>query len=560
VQHEVDVRTVVVSPRKVVEYSRGRAGLSRGCNWTALTAAGPQTGFDDAIVATLEDGSGPAGCQQIRQVCLFAPAVHNHGAIEQAGRWQEFCSLADECERVANRLRELTRVMDAGGRHALSIDATDESAAIEQYLERLGSENPELAGLVADLCAETLKQDRLRCSFRLGYHRLLATTAEALLEGHRHAGGYIEEQLSRLPDDPANALELFTPSSKAYQRLVRAHEFYQGVVEEGGFVAVSGELVGLKKGRRKVGVTLLRTRLAQEGLPGLPDGSVEDASLFDSQLAQAVKGFQKMHYLKETGRIDRTTMERLEISAEDKLHAVRKALAVYRRAVGPWESTFILVQAPHAFLEFYVDANFARYARAIIGRATTRKIRETGESEFPYRTRPLNSAITSIVINPEWNVPDSIAREEIEPRLEKDPAYLRKKGFSVFEYGGGKRRYIQQPGPDNALGKVKFKFENDYGCYLHDTQKKRLFRRRIRLLSHGCVRVKDAVKLALLLLANDGAATWDSLRLVLRSGEEKVYKLRTPVPVHIAYSTAAADSYGHIFFVPDYYELERERP
>ncbi len=260
-----------------------------------------------------------------------------------------------------------------------------------------------------------------------------------------------------------------------------------------------------------------------------------------------VEGYRRYRELAESG----------EAGADGgKRDALRVALAAYRRSVPPWESTFMVVQMPQAFLELYVDGIFLRRFRTVIGSARTEKEEGSGERLMPNATPVLDSAITAIIFHPEWNVPGTIAREEIEPRLEKDPGMLHRKGMRREVYADGSVRYVQDPGPLNALGKVKFHFDNSHDVYLHDTPEKSFFRKPRRLFSHGCVRVQRAVKLALLLLARDQGFTWDRLKTVLKEGKTTEYKLVTPIPVHLLYSTAAADSDGNLYFFPDLYGRE----
>lgn len=106
------------------------------------------------------------------------------------------------------------------------------------------------------------------------------------------------------------------------------------------------------------------------------------------------------------------------------------------------------------------------------------------------------------------------------------------------------------------MGRIKFRFPNRYGYFLHDSPDKRLFRKSYRLHSHGCIRVDRASKLAERLLARDKGWNFDQLRKTLRRGETREVTLTTPVPIHILYSTVAADNEGRLLFSRDWYELE----
>jgi murein L,D-transpeptidase YcbB/YkuD len=272
------------------------------------------------------------------------------------------------------------------------------------------------------------------------------------------------------------------------------------------------------------------------------------AIVFGPALEAALKRFQRMHHLTETGAVGPATLAALNVTADAKAEALRQALAAYRRAVPPWESTFVLVQMPAAYLEYYVDGELRRHQRTALGRT----VRDADGAQ-PMATPVLNSTITAVIFNPEWHVPWSIATNELEQAIEKDPGYLARNHYRREILGEERVRYIQSPGSHNALGRVKFHFANSHDVYLHDTPQKRLFRLPRRLLSHGCVRVEDAVKVATLMLNLDQGFNWERLGRVLKSGETTEYRLKTPIPVHLLYSTAAADSNGNLHFMPDVY-------
>ncbi len=269
---------------------------------------------------------------------------------------------------------------------------------------------------------------------------------------------------------------------------------------------------------------------------------------FGPALEAALKAFQRMHHLTETGAVGPATLEALNVTAASKSDALRQALAAYRWAVPPWESTFVLVQMPAAYLEYYVDGELRRHQRTALGRT-----RRDADGARSMATPVLNSTITAVIFNPEWHVPWSIATNELEPAMEKDPGYLARNHYRREVLGKNRVRYIQSLGDHNALGRVKFHFANSHDVYLHDTPRKRLFKLPRRLLSHGCVRVEQAVKVATLMLNLDQGFNWERLGKVLKSGETTEYRLKTPVPVHLLYSTAAADANGNLHFMPDVY-------
>lgn len=195
----------------------------------------------------------------------------------------------------------------------------------------------------------------------------------------------------------------------------------------------------------------------------------------------------------------------------------------------------------------------------------------------PFQRTPVFShAMTYVEVNPYWNVPPSIAREELLPKIRKDPGYLRKHNYVLFsdwsaaatevdpltvdwqQVGGGSFPYKirQDSGDGNALGRVKFMFPNRFNIYLHDTPAKALFSRSERAFSHGCIRVQDPPLLAEMVLATTPG--WDRARVdaVIVSGERTVVTLAEPLPVHITYLTSWVNKDGSVHFRNDVYERD----
>lgn len=191
-----------------------------------------------------------------------------------------------------------------------------------------------------------------------------------------------------------------------------------------------------------------------------------------------------------------------------------------------------------------------------------------------YRRTPVFSdEITHVVLNPRWSVPLKLAVKDKLPKIKKDPDYLKKNGFRVFRADTGaevpassvpwdqlssrKFGYIlrQEPGDDNALGRIKIMFPNDHDVYLHDTPKRRLFNEDERIFSSGCVRLEDPRALAAFVLDDP---KWDRSRIdkAIRGGREQTVWLNEPVPVHLQYQTAWVDEDGTLQFRPDVYKRD----
>jgi murein L,D-transpeptidase YcbB/YkuD len=177
-----------------------------------------------------------------------------------------------------------------------------------------------------------------------------------------------------------------------------------------------------------------------------------------------------------------------------------------------------------------------------------------GKRETP--TPVMKSVIRSFIIYPYWHVPRSIATKEILPALQSEASYLRRNNFEVLDRAGkviladtiqwdfytpDNFPFIlrQREGSENSMGIIKFNFANNYGVYLHDTNSKRLFQRDRRDLSHGCVRVSNAVAFAHYLVREDDIyVSPEDLDQYLSLQQRLTVDLRNPIPLHLEYFTA----------------------
>jgi murein L,D-transpeptidase YcbB/YkuD len=161
-----------------------------------------------------------------------------------------------------------------------------------------------------------------------------------------------------------------------------------------------------------------------------------------------------------------------------------------------------------------------------------------------------------VVMNPSWNVPQSIIKKEYLPKLAGDPDFLARHGF-VVTYRDGEMQVRQPPGEDNALGHIKFMFPNNFSVYLHDTSMRRLFTRDKRAFSHGCVRVDNPYAFAEIVMGARNGWTADRVESMVGGREQRI-DLKQKIPVHIAYFTAYVDEDGTLKLVDDVYGYDRK--
>jgi murein L,D-transpeptidase YcbB/YkuD len=168
-------------------------------------------------------------------------------------------------------------------------------------------------------------------------------------------------------------------------------------------------------------------------------------------------------------------------------------------------------------------------------------------------TPQFSAAATAIVMNPEWNLPDSIVKESVGSLIRRSPGAARARGYS-WTAGADGRLYVKQaPGPRNSLGKMKIEMPNSYAIYFHDTPAKQLFAKEVRAFSHGCMRTQGILGLALRLLEDQ--PSWDAAAIdaAVATGQNQRVPLTTQLPVHIAYFTTVPGAGGTVRTYPDIY-------
>jgi murein L,D-transpeptidase YcbB/YkuD len=229
--------------------------------------------------------------------------------------------------------------------------------------------------------------------------------------------------------------------------------------------------------------------------------------------------------------------------------------------------------APHDLGERYILINVPAYQMQVVegGEPVLAMRVIVGKPDWP--TPLFSDEMTYVVFSPYWNIPENILRDETLPRLVDDPDYLSRNNIEVVGTSGEVvdptgidwadttgttgLRFRQTPGPENALGLVKFVFPNHFNVYLHDTPNDRLFNRPQRTLSHGCIRVEKPVALAEYVLHDQPQWTAERIAAAMHAHREQTAKLESPLPVHIGYWTAWVEEDGRVTFTDDPYGIDR---
>lgn len=283
-------------------------------------------------------------------------------------------------------------------------------------------------------------------------------------------------------------------------------------------------------------------------------------SEYDRALVEAVKRFQAAQGLQADGVIGKATRDWLNVTPAQRAGVL--ALNIQRLRLLPNKlSTGIMVNIPEYSLVYYLNGNEVLSSRVIVGR--------------PDRKTPMmSSALNNVVVNPPWNVPPTLARKDILPKVWNDPGYLERHGYTVIRGWNSKEtidpwmvdwatitpanlpfRFQQAPGAHNSLGRYKFNMPSSDAIYLHDTPNHNLFSKESRALSSGCVRVNKASELANMLLQDAG---WNDSRIsaALKQGDTRYVNIRENIPVNLYYLTAFVGPDGRTQYRTDIYNYD----
>lgn len=302
--------------------------------------------------------------------------------------------------------------------------------------------------------------------------------------------------------------------------------------------------------------------------PEIEKLSTNCENIFDEDLKNAVISFQKKHGLSSDGVVGGQTQRFLNISADKKISIIRLNLERMRWLPRDLGEKYLLVNVPEYKLRLYENNHIILNMAVIVG-----------DKKFP--TPIFSDKMSYVVLNPSWNIPDSIAKNEIIPKLLKDPNYLADKGIDIYAGWNGipekvdskniidgailedeeylkNFRFSQTSNHDNPLGKMKFMFPNKYSVYIHDTPAKSLFANARRAYSHGCIRLSKPEELLSIIANEDKNLDIQKANEILSSKvSEKSIGLDKKIPIHIIYLTSWVDENGVLQFREDIYNFDK---
>jgi murein L,D-transpeptidase YcbB/YkuD len=367
-----------------------------------------------------------------------------------------------------------------------------------------------------------------------------------------------EQKREEIPQNDLRTDNMPWRSDEMLMSIEKTMGVYQRIVSAGGWPEIPGNR-SMRPGEDDERVPALRKRLT---VTGDLKGGYSDSYNYDSDVVEGVRRFQARHGLRESGRVDRPTLAALNVTAQGRLDQLRlnyqRVSELLQQQV---EQRYVLVNVPAFQLEAVDNYTVEQRHRVIVGR--------------PGRDTPtLRATIKAMNFFPYWRVPDSVAKLDLIPKLQKEPQYLAQEKIRVYQdhFNGleldssqidwtqadpQKIKFKQDPGEQNALGLVRLDMPNSEGVYMHDTPMKPLFAQASRPFSAGCVRVQGVFELAEWLARYEPG--WEQpgrVQEVLAGGQALDLNLGRPVTVFFTYITAWADQNGRAQFRADIYNRD----
>ena len=346
-------------------------------------------------------------------------------------------------------------------------------------------------------------------------------------------------------------------------------------------------------------------KLKAKKLPNDDILNVQDTTIYTAELASLIKKLQEKYSLTPDGIMGYKTYKVINASPKDNIDQVKANMERQRWFTRPNEGAYVYINLPVYEVAMHWEDS-VKTMRVCIGKNLPDNydalVKEYTDSGWLYKlpknmeTPQIASKITYMVINPTWTIPYSIIRNEMWWRLVRDPAYLSREGYKVFrgetEVNGDTIQWsevnrnripyqiVQNPGPKNSLGTVKYMFNNPFSIYLHDTPSKSAFNKTQRAVSHGCVRLQDPILFGEYLTQNSKEYDADDFRIMMgypprdperlkdydptdstaaiqKLEETTIVRLEKPMPLYLDYRTVYYDREWKLHFCYDIYDQNK---
>ncbi|MBD3795181.1 MAG: L,D-transpeptidase family protein [Epsilonproteobacteria bacterium] len=355
-----------------------------------------------------------------------------------------------------------------------------------------------------------------------------------------------------LEPDIDDTIDRITPRNFNYRPLLKAYTDLKNIQSKGGWIKVPS----------KKSILQLKSRLKQSH-----DYKCKiESTTMDGCMVNAVKKFQDRNALDTTGTLNSKTLNVLNRDIGFDLDKIKLNLNRIKWMPRTNHSRYGVVNIPDFKFYFY-DNGLKETINVIVG-------------DKSHHTPVFSNKITYLVLNPYWKVPEGIVKNEIAPHMLKNRGYLASQGLEIHKdwnpdserinpssinwslyAGSGAKAFpyaiMQPPGNSNALGKIKFKFPNEFSVYMHDTPNKKLFKTPVRAYSHGCVRVGEPMKLFDIISSFNGNIDKNRAKNILKGTKEIDIGMTNGLPIHLIYLTAKVNANGDLEYSPDIYGYDK---
>jgi len=376
------------------------------------------------------------------------------------------------------------------------------------------------------------------------------------------------------------------PKNFGYKRLLEGLKKLQTIKANGGWKKLpyfkvlklesTGEVVVQLRERLKASGDYLSCesnesnslvgRTSHENNESFEEPYIDPNAIFGICLDKAVKHFQKRHGLVIDGVVGGGTQRALNATVDEKINRILLNIDRIKWLPRHENERYLIVNLPEFMLHYIEDKKVKKQIRVIIG-----------NKKHP--TPIFSQEISYVVLNPYWKIPEGITKREIIPSVIKNRNYLKKQGLVIrrtwsesskiinpyniyweqYLWAGMKFPYriMQPPGPKNALGKIKFKFPNQFAVYLHDTPTRYLFKKDIRAFSHGCIRIAEPHSLLEIIASFNKNINMDKANKILKGKRKVQYNIKTKLPIYLVYLTAGMNQDNQLEFRNDIYRYDK---
>jgi len=467
---------------------------------------------------------------------------------------------------VTSQAKALIEILKAADAKGLDFEDYDGSRWSDRLARLQIATNPKVESIIAEFdLALTISSMRYISDLHFGrvnpglFHSSPSGKREEL-----NLPSFLRQQVIDAKDVKAG-LEEIEPPYEGYRRTQRALQQYMTLAREDQIASLPITKKTVEPGGSYDRIAQLTSLLRQIGdLPSDANISL-DSNRYDARLVDAVKHFQLRHGLEPDGRLGVATVAQLNIPLNQRVRQLKLTLERWRWLPATFPRPPIVVNIP----EFVLRAASDQYRtelgmKVVVGKA------------YRHQTPVFAAELKRVVFRPYWNVPLSIQRAELVPKIAEDSAYLMKNHYEVVtpqntvltdgivdqtmlaQLRSGKLRIRQIPGPENALGLIAFMFPNEHDVYLHSTPATELFSKSRRDFSHGCIRAEKPQQLAEWVLRNQPPWTPERIAEAMNGTKTLQVNLDRPIPVLIVYATAVVLESGEVRFFEDIYGLDAQ--